>query len=231
LNGSDDFHKAPSSQAPGTPNSSTTSWEVVSPLEFQLPPLANQLPDDLNALRLGDGAYDRSSSTHGEIAADGSSTSAVDLASLLLEAELAQPSSPNSCCSASEAGAALGEALFANRVTKSAKVSSSNGPPLGGFEAVGQNHAAKMIYSCPGQVLPDGSSDASCTTRPNSTPSISGRHAMLGVAATVEIKSLRAFLGEEVPAFPFAGAAVHHSRCSSSAEPLVVHGATKCSWR
>jgi len=219
MSGSDDFHRVPSSQASGTPSSST-SWEVVSTLEFEMPPLANQSPDDPTSFWLRDGVRDGSSSMHGEVAAIGSSISVDDHASFLLEAEVAQPFSPADCCSASVAGTALDGAISVYHATTSAKVSSSNGPLVSISEATGPNRFAKMFYHCPGQLPPDGSNNASCTACANSTPSISGHHATLGVA-TVEIMSLRAFLGEDVPAFPFAVAAVQHACCSSSAAPLV----------
>lgn len=213
LSGSDDFHRA----ACHTPNSST-SWEVVSTLEFEMPLLVNQSPDDPNTFWLGDGARDGSSSMDGEVVANRSSVSVVEHASFLLGAEAAQPFSPTDCCSAAEAGAALDEAISAHHASASAKASNNDGPLVGSSEATGQNRFAKMFYSCPGQFPPDGSSDASCAAYANSTPSISGHHAMLGVAATVEITSLRAFLGEEVPAFPFAVAAAQHASCNRSAE-------------
>jgi len=220
LSGSDDFNRrVPSSQASGTPNSST-SWEVVSAPEFEMPPLANQSLDDPNSW-LGDSARDATVSMHGETATNGSCVSVFDPAFFLLEAEAAQPCSPTDSCSASVAGAAIDEAISVHLAT--AKASGSDGPLSSSSEAMGQNHLANVFRCCQEQGPPDGHADASCTAYASKTPSITGHHAMLGVAAaaTVEITSLRAFLGEEVPAFPFAVSALQHACCGSSAEPLV----------
>jgi len=218
LSGSDDIHRAPSVQSLGTPNSST-SWEVVSSLEFEMPPLVNPSPDEFTAFWLGDGARDGSSSMHGEAAANGISISVVDHDSFLLEADAAQHSSPTDCCSASvagatAAGAALDEAIPVHRATASVKAPTIDGPLVGGLEPTGQNRLTKMLYSRPGEV-PADSTDACCTAHTN----ISGHDAIRGGPGTEETMDLKSFLGEEVPSFPFAVAALHG--CSSSAEPLV----------
>jgi len=224
LSGSDDFHRATSFQSLGTPNSSA-SWEVVDTLEFEMPSVVNLLPEEPTSCWLGDDARDENSSMQDEAAANGISISVVDYASLSLEADVAQPSSPTdyyrsaSVASASAAGAALDEAIPGHSAAAPAKVPTIDSPLVDDFEPTGQNQSTKIFYSCPGQVPVDNLVDACCAAHTNSTPSISGHHAMLGGAGTVEIMSVRAFLGEEVPFFPFAVAAAHG--CSSSAEPLV----------